>query len=76
MIVHDIERCPADRHPRKAFLVLFFVEIWERFGYYGIASILVLYIVQRRYTCLFWGLGAGALVCAILATAITRCWKA
>ena len=36
------------RHPRKAFLVLFFVEIWERFGYYGIASILVLYMVQRR----------------------------
>ena len=38
----------ADRHPRKAFLVLFFVEVWERFGYYGIASILVLYMVQRR----------------------------
>jgi POT family proton-dependent oligopeptide transporter len=38
----------ADRHPRKAFLVLFSVEIWERFGYYGIASLLVLYMVQRR----------------------------
>jgi POT family proton-dependent oligopeptide transporter len=38
----------VDRHPRKAFLVLFFVEIWERFGYYGIASILVLYMVQHR----------------------------
>lgn len=36
-----------DRHPRKAFFVLFFVEIWERFGYYGIASLLVLYMVQR-----------------------------
>lgn len=38
----------TDRHPRKAFLALFLVEIWERFGYYGIASILVLYMVQRR----------------------------
>ena len=37
----------VDRHPRKAFFVLFFVEIWERFGYYGIASLLVLYMVQR-----------------------------
>jgi proton-dependent oligopeptide transporter, POT family len=35
------------RHPRKAFFVLFFVEIWERFGYYGMASLLVLYMVER-----------------------------
>lgn len=35
------------RHPRKAFLVLFFIEIWERFGYYGMASIMVLYMVER-----------------------------
>lgn len=35
------------RHPRKAFFVLFFIEIWERFGYYGVASLLVLYMVQR-----------------------------
>jgi POT family proton-dependent oligopeptide transporter len=34
-------------HPRKAFLVLFFIEIWERFGYYGMASLMVLYMVQR-----------------------------
>lgn len=37
----------TDRHPRKAFFVLFFVEIWERFGYYGIASLMVLYMVER-----------------------------
>ncbi|HTU33430.1 MAG TPA: oligopeptide:H+ symporter [Candidatus Acidoferrum sp.] len=37
----------VDRHPRKAFVVLFFIEIWERFGYYGIASLMVLYMVQR-----------------------------
>ncbi|HEV2206968.1 MAG TPA: oligopeptide:H+ symporter, partial [Candidatus Acidoferrales bacterium] len=37
----------VERHPRKAFVVLFFIEIWERFGYYGMASIMVLYMVQR-----------------------------
>jgi proton-dependent oligopeptide transporter, POT family len=37
-----------ERHPNKAFLVLFCVEIWERFGYYGMASLLVLYMVQQR----------------------------
>ncbi len=37
----------VERHPHKAFLVLFFIEIWERFGYYGMASIMVLYMVER-----------------------------
>lgn len=37
----------AKSHPRKAFVVLFFIEIWERFGYYGVASLMVLYMVQR-----------------------------
>ena len=34
--------------PNKAFMVLFCVEVWERFGYYGMASLLVLYMVQQR----------------------------
>ena len=38
----------AKRHPNKAFTVLFCIEIWERFGYYGMASLLVLYMVQQR----------------------------
>ena len=38
---------PLGHHPRKAFLVLFFIEIWERFGYYGMASLMVLYMVER-----------------------------
>lgn len=37
----------AGNHPRKAFAVLFFIEIWERFGYYGMASLMVLYMVER-----------------------------
>ena len=35
------------REPRKAFLVLFFIEVWERFGYYGMASVMVLYMIER-----------------------------
>jgi POT family proton-dependent oligopeptide transporter len=47
-------------HPRKAFVVLFLIEIWERFGYYGAASLLVLFMVERyRLTdtraTLIWG---------------------
>ncbi len=38
-----------ERHPNKAFLVLFFMEVWERFGYYGMASLLVLYMVQQSH---------------------------
>lgn len=37
----------ANRHPRKAFLVLFTIEIWERFGYHGMSALLVLYMVER-----------------------------
>lgn len=43
------EHSATGRHPNRAFLVLFFVEIWERFGYYGMASLMVLYMVQRRH---------------------------
>lgn len=35
--------------PRKsvAFAALFLVEMWERFGYYGMTAVLLLYMVQR-----------------------------
>ncbi len=36
------------RHP-KALYYLFFVELWERFSYYGMRAILVLYLVNRMY---------------------------
>lgn len=42
------DHAATERHPSRAFLVLFCVEIWERFGYYGMASLLVLYMVQQR----------------------------
>ena len=31
----------------KPFYLVFFIEIWERFGYYGVQALLVLYMVQR-----------------------------
>jgi POT family proton-dependent oligopeptide transporter len=36
-------------HPRGLFL-LFFVEMWERFSYYGMRSLLVLYLVAPALT--------------------------
>lgn len=36
-------------HP-KALYYLFFAELWERFSYYGMRAILVLYIVQKLYS--------------------------
>lgn len=36
-------------HP-KALYYLFFVELWERFSYYGMRALLVLYIVQKLYS--------------------------
>lgn len=38
---------PPGARPRRAFAVLFLVEIWERFGYYGMGSIMVLYLVEQ-----------------------------
>jgi len=36
-------------HP-KALYYLFFAELWERFSYYGMRALLVLYIVQKFYS--------------------------
>lgn len=36
-------------HQPKAFYVLFFIELWERFGYYGMAALLVLYMSKALH---------------------------
>ncbi len=36
-------------HP-KALYYLFFAELWERFAYYGMRALLVLYVVNELYT--------------------------
>lgn len=35
------------RERRIAFSTLFLVEMWERFGYYGMTAVVLLYMVQR-----------------------------
>src|SRR5215510_4822732 len=36
---------PSNRHPRGLY-VLFFTEMWERFSYYGMRALLVLFMVD------------------------------
>ncbi|HET9023456.1 MAG TPA: MFS transporter, partial [Burkholderiaceae bacterium] len=31
----------------KSFSTIFLIEMWERFGYYGMAALLVLFMVQK-----------------------------
>ena len=31
----------------RAFSTIFLIELWERFGYYGMAAILVLFMVEK-----------------------------
>ena len=40
---------PDARTPPKwvSFTVLFLIEMWERFGYYGMTAVVVLYMVQK-----------------------------
>lgn len=44
----------------KSFSTIFLIEMWERFGYYGMAALLVLFMVQRvgfteEHATLTWG---------------------
>lgn len=34
----------------KALVVLFFTEMWERFSFYGMRALLVLYLIQKLFT--------------------------
>lgn len=38
-------RSPAE--VRRAFFAMLLIELWERFGYYGVAVLLVLFMVQK-----------------------------
>ena len=40
---------PDARTPQKwvSFTVLFLIEMWERFGYYGMTAVVVLYMVKK-----------------------------
>ena len=34
-------------HP-KALFILFFAELWDRFSYYGMRALLVLYMIDKK----------------------------
>ncbi|MGH6996306.1 MAG: hypothetical protein ACREES_11450, partial [Stellaceae bacterium] len=41
----------SNSHPvisqTRAFSTIFLIELWERFGYYGMAALLVLFMVEK-----------------------------
>lgn len=41
-------KSPEMKQPR-ALMVLFFTEMWERFSYYGMRALLVLYLIQQLF---------------------------
>src|SRR5947209_18198063 len=43
----DLSRTRGDRSRTLGFVTLFLIEMWERFGYYGLTAVVVLYMVQR-----------------------------
>ena len=40
---------PSDMRQPKAIVVLFFTEMWERFSFYGMRALLVLYLIQELF---------------------------
>jgi len=40
---------PINMKQPRALIVLFFTEMWERFSYYGMRALLVLYIIQQLF---------------------------
>lgn len=36
-----------ERNPKKAFAALFMIEMWERFGYYGMQALMVLFLATQ-----------------------------
>ena len=43
----DMNSQPARASQTRSFSTIFLIELWERFGYYGMASIFVLFMVEK-----------------------------
>ena len=41
---------PINMKQPRALMVLFFTEMWERFSYYGMRALLVLYLIQQLFS--------------------------
>jgi len=64
-----METMPSNRSQTRSFTTIFLIEMWERFGFYGMQALIVYYMVQRlefpdaRAT-LVWGAAAALIYVA------------
>ena len=62
----------------RPFFMIFFVELWERFGYYGVQGVLAVFFVKQlgfSQEQAFVTFGAfAALVFPLAAMSATTCW--
>ncbi|MEV6977373.1 oligopeptide:H+ symporter [Kitasatospora sp. NPDC093806] len=60
---------PLSRHPR-GLATLFFTEMWERFSYYGMRALLVVYLISGGSDAVVDSQGGGFAMKATVATAV------
>ena len=64
-----MDSMPANRSQTRAFTTIFLIEMWERFGFYGMQALIVYYMVQRlefpdERATLVWGAAAALIYVA------------
>ena len=62
-------RNPSTPSQARSFSTVFLIEMWERFGYYGMQALIVYYMVQRlnfpdERATLVWGAAAALIYVA------------
>jgi len=64
-----MEPTPTTRSQSRSFTTIFLIEMWERFGFYGMQALIVYYMVQRlgfpdERATLVWGAAAALIYVA------------
>jgi POT family proton-dependent oligopeptide transporter len=64
-----METTPTNRSQTRSFTTIFLIEMWERFGFYGMQALIVYYMVQRlgfpdERATLVWGAAAALIYVA------------
>ena len=64
-----METTPTTRSQTRSFTTIFLIEMWERFGFYGMQALIVYYMVQRlgfpdERATLVWGAAAALIYVA------------
>ena len=64
-----MQNLPATRSQTRSFTTIFLIEMWERFGFYGMQALIVYYMVQRlgfpdERATLVWGAAAALIYVA------------